>query len=424
MATSVKNRGSTQGNTMNIRNSFLLVCAITGLSFSASASAYINHLDSYDTPVTHNRLKDISETNAAAEEIWNRLTSEFVTQFESGNVAQAANVAQTAYELAENSFGPNDVNTADSMLKLGIVNESLGNFSLAKEYMLGALVILRDSSDTNQEDIAVIYTNLANLYFEQNLLDESEKYHEKALKIRRRVLGDSDPAVAQSMYNLAVLFDETTQYDKAQPYYEQALKIWYGYYGPNHPYVANTLNNLANVYASIGDNESAVEMHKHSLSIRRKIYGNMHAETARSLINLGKLYVKMGRYQEATPVYLEAINVAEQLFGPSHPQVAMLLYSLANVYHIQARIDKDKAGTQKASLNSKHHADELYAKAMPLYERALRIMDKTIGRNHPAVMAMMNEMSMLYKSVGNKAKMTKMLARINGQKHGADIPQP
>ena len=410
---------------MKYRISFLLVCVASCLSFSASVSAFINHVDSYDTSVTTNRIKDISETNALAEDIWNRLTSEFVTQYEAGNIAQAASVAKTAYELAENSFGPNDVNTADSLLKLGIVNESLGNYGKAKEYMVGALVILKEEMGPYHEDVAVIYTNLANLYFEQNLLEESEDYHQQALSIRRRNLGDNDPSVAQSLYNLAVLYDETENYKKAQPYYEQALKIWYGSYGPNHPYVANTLNNLANVYSSLGDMESALEMHKHSLKIRRQIYGDVHAETARSLINLGKLYVKMSRYDDAAPVYAEAIKVAEHLFGPSHPQVAMLLYSLANVYHIEGRMSADKAGAQKAALTtSNSRSQELYAKALPLYERALNIMDNTIGSDHPAVMAMMNEMSMLYKSVGNQAKMTKMMARINEQKHDAETHHP
>jgi len=409
---------------MKFRNSILLTCVAVCWSFSANVSAYVNHVDSNDTLVTGDRLKDISQTNALAEDIWNRLTSEFVAQFESGNIAQAASVAQTAYELAENSFGPNNINTADSMLKLGIVNESLGNYAMAKEYMLGALVILKEQMGAYHEDVAVIYTNLANLYFEQNLLEESESYHRQALDIRRHILGDNDPAVAQSLYNLAVLYDETEKFEQAKPYYEQALKIWYGHFGPNHPYVANTLNNLANVYSSLGDTDAAVEMHKHSLKIRREIYGNVHAETARSLINLGKLYVKMSRYEDATPVYVEAIKVAEQLFGPSHPQVAMLLYSLANVYHIQARMDNEKGGTQKASLNSQSRSQELYAKAAPLYERALRIMDSTIGRNHPAVMAMMNEMSMLYKSVGNEAQMSKILARINEQKNNPELHHP
>jgi len=409
---------------MKHRNFVLFISVAVSLTFSANASAYINQLDSNDTSVTLDRLKDISNSNSLAEDIWNRLTSEFVTQFESGNIAQAASVAQTAYELAENSFGPNDINTADSMLKLGIVNQSLGNYGAAKELMLGALVILKEQTGAYNEDVAVIYTNLANLYFEQNLIQESESYHQQALDIRRHLLGDNDPAVAQSLYNLAVLYDETEKFDQAKPNYEQALKIWYEQYGPNHSYVANTLNNLANVYAALGDSDSAVEMHKHSLKIRREIYGSMHAETARSLINLGKLYVKISRYNDAEPIYIEAIKIAEQLFGQSHPQVAMLLYSLANVYHIQGRMNNEEGGTQKASLVSQTHSQELYAKAVPLYERALRIMDKTIGSNHPAVMAMMNEMSMLYKSVGNQDKMTKILARINEQKHGAPMPQP
>jgi len=370
------------------------------------------------------------ETTELAEKIWDKLTSEFVEHYEEGRYARAAATARSAYELAISTFGPNHINTADSMLKIGIVAETLGDTSTAKQQMLGALTILEKQLGSTHEDIAVVLTNLANVYFEENEPELSEQNHQRALQIRLQAFGEVDATVAQSLYNLAVLYDDLTQYDKAIEYYERAIKIWNVTIGPAHPYVANALNNLANIYLAIGNYAQAEELHTHSLAIRKLIYGRVHAEVARSLINLGALYVKQNAYEKAKPVYKEAVAVAEKLFGPSHPQVAMLLYSLANIYHIQGRMDRNEENelsNMKVNFNSKQNGTDItgqisdlhqssqqyFAKALPLYERALEILDNTIGNNHPAMTAMLTELALLYKSVGKLNKAEQMQARLN-----------
>ncbi len=375
----------------------------------------------------------LNETTAIAEQIWDKLTAEFIEHYEEGRYARAASTARSAFELAESTFGPNHINTADSMLKLGIVAETLGDLTTAKNQMQSALTILETQLGPSHEDVAVVLTNLANVYFEENEPEMSEKYHIRALSIRRQSYGEADAAVAQSLYNLAVLYDDLLEPDKAIENYEQAIRIWNVTIGPSHPYVANALNNLANVYLSKGEMDVAEELHNHSLAIRKMIYGRIHPEVARSLINLGALYVKQSNYEKAKPAYSEAVVVAEKLFGPSHPQVAMLLYSLANIYHIQGRMDRNeeeelsvkKVGYTKADpndaiaeLNSQirdlHQSSQAYfAKALPLYERALEILDNTIGTNHPAMTAMLTELALLYKSVGKTTKAEQMQVRLN-----------
>ncbi|MFV2058645.1 MAG: tetratricopeptide repeat protein [Thiohalomonadales bacterium] len=406
-------------------STLLLVC---GLSLTTNVTATVQENNIIMPGISNAQLREFHETTDLAEKIWNRLTSEFVTQFEASQYIEAAVTAKIAVDLAERNFGVDHINTADSLLKLGIASESLGNFTAAREHMIGALVILEEQLGSMHEDVSVVYTNLANLEFEQNNPSASETYHKKALKIRVYQHGKHDPTVAQSLYNLAVLYDDKQDYKKAQYHYETALKIWTASYGSTHPYIANTLNNLANVYAALGDNDSAIKMHKQSLSVRKKLYGSYHTEVARSLINLGKLYVKINAYEKAKPIYTEAVNVAENLFGSTHPQVAMLLYSLANIYHIQGRMDSKKAAPRKVSMTTKHDKNlnndqnetvltqEYYQKALPLYERALNILDQTIGTDHPAVVAMMGEMAMLYKSIGNRGKADKMQARMSNVK--------
>jgi len=411
------------------------------LSLYSTSHAFIKTHDTAHSIQQESHSGQIQETTAIAEKIWERLTIGFVKHYENGDYTQARKAARSAFQLAENTFGTNHINTADSLLKLGIVAETLGDMVNAKRQMRNALLILEDQLGAHHEDVAVVLTNLANVYFEESNTELSEKYHTEALHIRLSALGEGDPAVAQSMYNLAVLYDDTLQYDKAIANYEQAISIWYKTLGETHPYVANALNNLANVYLATDKLSISEELHKQSLSIRKIIYGNVHPEVARSLINLGALYVKQSAYEKAKPIYKTAVSVAEKLFGPSHPQVAMLLYSLANIYHIQGRIDRHseekltvkktgflkKVATKTLNTNTQtvsedalnhkishlHHSSQAYfAQALPLYERALKILDTAINANHPAMTAMVTELTLLYKSIGKPTKAAQLQVRL------------
>ena len=412
------------------------LCFCSLLLVTSVSHAFIKSSGSEREKVYENStLNDVYETTGVAEQIWDRLTTEFVNYYEKGRYTNATATAKAAYDLSMSAFGPNHINTADSMLKLGIVYETLGDLKSAKDYMLRAKTILEDKLGPNHEDVAVVLTNLANVYFEENEVEMSEKYHLRALQIRKDSMGERDVAVAQSQYNLAVLYDDILDYEKAVKYYESAINIWNSTLGAAHPYVANALNNLANVYMAMDKMDLAEELHNHSLAIRKILYGNVHAEVARSLINLGALHVKQNNYDKAKPYYKEAVSVAEKLFGPTHPQVAMLLYSLANIYHIQGRMDRNQeeelavkkvnfnpAQTGKFNtvdqLNSKisnlHKSSETYfAQALPLYERALKILDNTIGTDHPAMSAMISELALLYKSIGRNFDAEQMQARIH-----------
>lgn len=411
------------------------------LIVSTNSNAYVNQVS--NAPISTDRLVEFYETTVVADDIWNNLTNSFVDQYEAGRYAQAAVAAHTAYNLAENTWGPEDINTADSMLKLGIINETLGDLEQAKEYMLGSLVILETQLDPNHEDVAVVLTNLANVHFEEKQVEKAELFHKRALEIRKKKFGDNHPTVAQSVYNLAVLYDELAEYDNAERLYIEALSIWNYAFGTDHPYIANALNNLANVYMLTGNLTKAIELHEDSLAARRAIYGNHHPEVARSLINLGSVYIKTQSYENAKPMYQEAITLAENLFGQEHPQVAMLLYSLANIYHIQGRIEatpqiqKDDikinegsdvignlmtvANTGVVSVTAKNNAKAFYKKAVPLYERALSILDNSMGSNHPAVSAMLNELVILYRSIGKENKAEQMLARLSEYGHSSEV---
>jgi len=82
---------------------------------------------------------------------------------------------------------------------------------------------------------------------------------------------------------------------------------------------------------------------------------------ANSLNNLAQLYGKQGRYAEAEPIYQRALAIREKALGREHPDVAHSLNRLAKLYQAQGE----------------------YAKAEPLYQRALAIREKALDPEHP-----------------------------------------
>ncbi|MDA2917219.1 tetratricopeptide repeat protein [Nitrospinae bacterium AH_259_B05_G02_I21] len=79
-----------------------------------------------------------------------------------------------------------------------------------------------------------------------------------------------------------------------------------------------------------------------------------------ALTNRALALSRQGKYREAIPVAKEALKVAEQTFGPNHPNVAQSLNSLALLYKVLGQYAK---------------AEPLYKRALAIRERALRLID-------------------------------------------------
>ena len=94
------------------------------------------------------------------------------------------------------------------------------------------------------------------------------------------------------------------------------------------------------------------------------------------------LYQATGAYAKAEPLYQRALAIMEKALGPEHPNTATALNNLAWLYQ----------------------ATGAYAKAEPLFERALAIMEKALGPEHPDTARSLNNLALLYQATGAYAK--------------------
>ncbi len=66
----------------------------------------------------------------------------------------------------------------------------------------------------------------------------------QALALRRKLLGEEHPDVAQSLNNLAGLYDTQGRYAEAEPLYVRALALFEKLLGENHPHTSHARENF------------------------------------------------------------------------------------------------------------------------------------------------------------------------------------
>ncbi|MDM8565018.1 tetratricopeptide repeat protein [Candidatus Halobeggiatoa sp. HSG11] len=116
-----------------------------------------------------------------------------------------------------------------------------------------------------------------------------------------------------------------------------------------------------------------------------KIYQQVlgdHPETATSLNNLALMYESMGEYARAEPLYQKALAIKKTALGENHPRYANSLNNFAELY--------------------KSMGD--YARAESLHQKALAIRKTALGENHPDYAQSLNNLALLYKSMGDYAR--------------------
>ncbi len=99
---------------------------------------------------------------------------------------------------------------------------------------------------------------------------------------------------------------------------------------------------------------------------------------AQLLNKIGIFLREMGLYSSASPFTQRALAIMEKARGPNHPDVAISLNNLAMLYHRQGKYDE----------------------ALPLYQRALAIWEKALGPDHPDMATSLNNLAALYRGQG------------------------
>lgn len=193
-----------------------------------------------------------------------------------------------------------------------------------------------------EEDLqtSMILSGLGHVCLEIGNYHKGEELHDKALKIRRRLLGEVHKLTAESYNSLGVAFHGQGVYDKALENFERAMELYEKLFGLDNKSTALAYNNVAGVYCLLGKHEKALDLRKLSLEIRLKINGERSEEAASGYDSIANELSDLNKTEESLKNRLKALEIRRGVFGDRHGQTSLSLAALAMDYLQQKNYEK------------------------------------------------------------------------------------
>jgi CHAT domain-containing protein/Tfp pilus assembly protein PilF len=325
----------------------------------------------------------------AQEARWKELDAQVEQLQKQGKIEESVPLAKDALRIAEATFGPEHINTAMALQKLGMAELGLGQYPEAEGFLKRAVTIRGKASGPEAASMPGLLNDLGQVYFYEGKTAEAEAAFKRALAIGEKVLGPEHPDVAESLNDIALIYDGQGRYAESETFYKHALAIREKVLGPEHCDVAETLSNLAILYEEQSRYAESERLYARALAIHKKELGPDDPGVAVDLGNLGVLYEAQGRYGEAEQVDKRALAIDEKAFGPNHPNIALRLNNLGLLYHAEGR----------------------YGEEEQFEKRALAIYEQALGPDHPSVGTVLNNLSRLFQDQGRYGEAEVLLKR-------------
>jgi tetratricopeptide (TPR) repeat protein len=200
----------------------------------------------------------------------------------------------------------------------GIYLRERGLLASAREVLEQALRIAEKTLDHDDQEVATVVENLAQVYQKQGDLARASELTNRALKIDMLSFGAFHPRVAAKAGKLGLILWESGDLRGAVQFYMQALEIWEKFYGPEHPKIAVIADELSSIFRESGDFAMALQYAERASNIDYKVYGARHAQVGFDENNIALLHEDLGDLTEARLHVERALSVVQEAYGPKH----------------------------------------------------------------------------------------------------------
>lgn len=232
------------------------------------------------------------------------------TYLHSGQPRRAEAVLVRALELQHRVLGSRHGALEDTLLSLADSLREQGRYEEAMERYREAVELdafLHGSED--HQDRATLFNNLAVTLGLAGETAEARELFGRTLEIRRRLLGEAHPHVAQTQYSLAVLLAEVGDLREAEALLRQAEAALDGILPQDHPARAYSWVALAQVAAQQGRWSDAERRLAPALDLLRDSHPPGHWRVADAESLWAEILLERTRPAEALPLLERAYAV-------------------------------------------------------------------------------------------------------------------
>ena len=279
---------------------------------------------------------------------------------------------------------------------------------------------------------ASIRQTIGDTYEDLGLYPEAQAQLERALELRRRVLGDEHLDTLDATVSLGDVYVYGGKYAQAEPLLTRALEVSRRVHGEAHATTLHIVNGLALTYRNEGKYSQAEPLYTKALEIRRRVLGEEHDDTLTSMNNLAMLYRLQGKYTQAEPLQTRVVAVWRRALGEEHPMTITAVNNLALMHYalgqysqgeeLWARLldvirrvlgnEHPNTLTTMSNLASLYRLQEKDAQAERLFESALVVGRRVQGEQHPNTLLTMKKFADLYRVRGRHSEAEAMYVRV------------
>jgi serine/threonine protein kinase len=307
---------------------------------------------------------------------------------------------------------------------IGVNYRGAGEAAKGVPFLERAVALRRQVLGAEHGDTLNAMNSLAVCYHAAGQLAQALPLMEETLRLMKAKLGADHPDTLVSMNNLATGYRAAGQLAQALPLMEETLKLRKAKLGADHPDTLASMNNLAMGYQAAGQLDQALPLMEETLRLMKAKLGADHPDTLASMNNLAMGYQVAGQLAQALPLMEETLKLKKAKLGADHPDTLASMNNLAAGYRAAGQLDQalplleETLKRMKAKLGADHpdtlasmnnlakgyQAAGQLAKALPLYEETLKLQKAKLGADHPDTLASMNNLAECYRATGQLAQ--------------------
>ena len=306
----------------------------------------------------------------------------------SGDAKASATLLRDAFERA-GRLGQDSVAADAATALVFTMGDALRETDAGLAWGATAAMLLARTHEEDDLRGAALSGQLGNVHWRAAQYDEGVAAHERALTIKRRILGDQHPSIAVTLFNLANVEDERGDHERAWNRMLEALAMFERELGPMHPAVGNCANNLGSMANVRGDLSEAARWYERALAIKEASSGPQSPQLASTLGNLGNVELQRGQADRALELHRRALDIKRARFGEDHLEVAE---SMANV----AKVERTRGNLLEA---------------LRLQRRALEIREREVPADHPDVIDSLLALALVHVALGEDAQAQALFER-------------
>ena len=223
---------------------------------------------------------------------------------------------------------------ATTLVRLGVVNKTAGNYAVAAECYGRAVALLDGTENVPAGFWPAIAHNLAGLALAEGDFLEAEVHANRAVEARITTRAPLS-MVAQERVVLGASLAAQSRDDEARVLFLDALAVLERTLGSNH-YEVGVVHQHLGVLEQRRSPSAALGHYERALSIKQRTRGLRHPEVGIVHNNLGTLHREQGRDDVAASHYRIALRLLRR-YGPDHPATRTCRANLERVSHDKVR---------------------------------------------------------------------------------------